>query len=202
MPNSRFRIPTRYFMQTKIDRPFEVESKFIYNYFTPDEAADEDLVLDDSSPKFTSYVNKDLEGKKYSIDSDGKKIVFVNGKQASGDVLRRISPRFVEVSWNHKVSVPTEKLEETTIKQLDDQNKIIREEDIASFYDSSLRFFDPTLRERVVRKLDIMRHIRLPAGDPHQLSPYTPDGAAERINQLAYESNTPTVTLPFLQEKL
>ena len=116
MANSKdFSVPTRFFMQTKIDRPFNVGSSFVYNYFTPDEAAEEDFFLDVNSPSFSSYENKDLLGNPYTLDSDNKKIVFVNGMQATGDVLRRISPRFVEVSWGHQVSVPAQNLEETSL---------------------------------------------------------------------------------------
>ena len=180
-----FLIPTRFFMQTKIERPFDVGSSFVYNYFTPDEASDEDLVLNEKSPSFSSYVNKDQSGNPYTFDSDNKKIVFVNGKQSTEDVLRRISPRFVEVSWNHKVNVPAVTLEDVTLKELDESNKIIREEDISSFYDSNLRFFDPTIRERLVRKLNLMRHFSLPS--PESTVPKSYQAASTLVGEFGYE---------------
>lgn len=192
-------VPTRFFMQTKINRPFDMSAKFVYNYFTPDEAAEEDLFLGDDGGRFISYMNKDLQGNPYDIDSDGKKIVFVNGKQTTGDVLRRISPRFVEVTWNHNVEVPADTIgNETTLLKLNENGDILKEEDISSFYDSSLRLFDPTIRERLFKKIDILRHMKYIDGpltnEPE--FPSDPSDTAMFVKKVQDEMSFPSLTHP------
>ena len=150
--------PTRYFVESDIPSPKNVSTKFVYNYFVPDEAAEEDTTFDASSPKFKSYLNKDETGNPYVTDSSGKKMVFVNGKLATADVLNRISPRFVEISWLHDTSIPA-KIIEDNIETLYRNNSIIKEEEISSVYDTSVRIFDPTLRERLLAKLNALNNI-------------------------------------------
>jgi hypothetical protein len=150
-------LETRFFSLVKIPQPSLVEGKFVYNYFVPDESINDTGIskYDDGQFKVTSYKSED--GSAYTVDDQGNRMIVDNfGNLVSEDVLLTRAPRIIEIQWTPATPTATTPNQHTTIptiESLDAAGLLIRQEDIASVYDTNVKFQDPRLRLRLDEKL-------------------------------------------------
>lgn len=153
---------SRFFTVPRIARPINLTTNFQYNYFVPDEAVNpEDAPLVDSNSFTYSYLQKDDDGNKYSTDPvTGNKLVYINGKLATGDALTRIHPRTVEIQWQlpsvYEAVTPGTL---PTLESLYKDGMIVKEEDISSVYDANIRSVDTKIRDRIYRKARLLSNM-------------------------------------------
>jgi hypothetical protein len=150
-PEQYIKIASRFFVQVKIPNVANVSVNFIYNYFVPDESVVEDTA-GGYNKRFggTSY-NRDKYTGEYLYDDQGDKLLIdSDGTLISADSLHRRAPRVVELFWE-----PPFKIENDSIEHFDNDHEIIYEEEISSIFDTSIKIFDPRLKERLINKVHL-----------------------------------------------
>ena len=172
MPVKEYKTLSRFFTVPKIPRPTNLDLEYNYNFFVPDEAVspEEGSVLQENNFTF-SYIQKDDDGVAYTHDPvSGKKYRYFKGQLVTDDTLKRAVPRFVQAFWSLSTNIPT--LDQTgelpSIKELDESNLIIREEEISSVYDVNIRSVDLELRDRIYKKTKLLGKLVNKNEEPHK----------------------------------
>lgn len=169
-PNST-KNPTRYFVNADIPQARFPEVTFSYNYFTVDETENE------TGESF--YDNKEFRRKSYQKDSSGAFVLDDNGNKLiidgeghviakDSDLVRR-TPRHNTIVWSPPTVYTTLTAGSSylngsgappRIEDLYDGEMLCFEETITSIYDSSIKVFDPTLSQRLSRKVEMLAKLK------------------------------------------
>lgn len=151
---TNYLVSSRFFISSKIPKPNEVSAFFSYNYFVTDE-----LENDQGDSR---YDPRTFTGTSYLLDDNGNKLIIDNlGRVVSEDVLTTRSPRHVELAWTQSDDTLTQLPSNLpSIESCDATDKIIREEEISSLLDASIKTFDQTLQARLVTKFRNLNKIQ------------------------------------------
>ena len=148
--DKNIKLAGRFFAETSIPAPQNPSAVFTYNFFVHDETTnDTGESLYDPTGRLTnaSQVAVDDQGNRLFADANGKLI------PESGINVR--APRHVEFDW--QAPSYTGNADELfqgnpTVGSLYSNNLIIEDEDITSLLDTSIKTFDPGLKERIKKK--------------------------------------------------
>lgn len=160
--NNNVKVASRFFVYTKIPHVKNIDIKFVYNYFVPDEATN-DTGIPSYDPGF--YSGGTVSGNSYFVDSDGNKMMQApdGSVTSASDVLMR-NPRQVELFWVPPVT--KEDLPKSdnfdpvmSIQEAVNNEVIVNEEDIRSVLDTSVKYFDPRLSRRLTDKSLLMMEL-------------------------------------------
>lgn len=148
--DKKLKIAGRFFVDTSIPEPMNPSAVFTYNFFVPDETTNNTgTSMYDPTGRLTkaSQVSVDDQGNRMFADSNGNLI------PESGINVR--APRHVEFSWEPPAYTGnSDELFQgnPSIESLYTNNLVIEDEDVTSLLDTSIKTFDPGLKDRIRQK--------------------------------------------------
>ena len=167
-------IKLRSFVKVSMLPPMNVSADPVYNFFTPDERTSEESALRFQG-NYRSLIKdpKTGQNKVYFQDSNGN---VVSENNVKGEI-----PRYIQINFMPPPvisSLAGEKIDFTKVKN---EELLHTSEDVQSPHDISQRFTDLSLKQRLIRKLDVASQIE----SEGQVSIFTTEG----LNQGSINKN-------------